>query len=123
MRKAASGDMPRACFGLRLATLRHQSTAWRFRSSKSTKSRPARKFVSTYANGRSIRPLRSGFPTRCARNLKPRVRAKAAISGAGGEQDTGVVDDADRTDTRHEAGGLEQECLGLEAGEARIVLE
>ena len=43
-------------------------------------------------------------------------------TGAGGEQDAGVVDDADRTDTRHEADRLQQERLGLETGEPRVVL-
>ena len=43
-------------------------------------------------------------------------------TGAGGEQHAGIVDDADRADAIHEASRLEQERLGLEAGEARIVL-
>ena len=42
---------------------------------------------------------------------------------AGGEQHGGVVDDADRADTCHEARRLEQEGAGLETGEARIVLD
>ena len=44
-------------------------------------------------------------------------------TGARGEQNAGVVDDADRTDTRHEADRLQQERLGLEAGEPRVVLD
>jgi len=43
-------------------------------------------------------------------------------TGAGGEQDAGVVDDADRADALHEANRLEQERFGLEPGEARVVL-
>ena len=43
-------------------------------------------------------------------------------AGAGGEQDAGIVDDADRADAIHEASRLEQECFGLEAGEPRVVL-
>src|SRR5271165_3149617 len=42
--------------------------------------------------------------------------------GAGGEQDAGIVDDADRADAIHEANRLKQECFGLEAGEPRVVL-
>ena len=44
-------------------------------------------------------------------------------TGAGGEQDAGIVDDADRTDARHEADRIKQERLGLEAGKPRIVLD
>ena len=43
-------------------------------------------------------------------------------AGAGGEQDAGIVDDADRADAIHEASRLEQECFGLEASEPRVVL-
>ena len=39
------------------------------------------------------------------------------------EQNAGVVDDADRADARHEARRLEQERLGFEPGEARVVLD
>ena len=43
-------------------------------------------------------------------------------TGAGGDHDAGVVDDTDRAAAVHEARRLEQEVLGLEAGEAWIVL-
>jgi hypothetical protein len=49
-------------------------------------------------------------------------RHDGVSTGAGGEQNAGVVDDADRADARHEADRLEQERLGLEAGEPRIIL-
>ena len=50
-------------------------------------------------------------------------RDDGVSTGAGGKQDAGVVDDADRAGARHEADRLQQERLGLEAGEPRIVLD
>jgi hypothetical protein len=80
--------MPSAALGLRLAPSRQQASAWRLRWSKSAKPRPAGQLVSTYANARSIRPLRSGFPTRWAQNRKPRLRAKAAMKRTAASSNT-----------------------------------
>jgi hypothetical protein len=41
------------------------------------------------------------------------------VAGTGGDHDAGVVDDAAPAGAVHEARRLEQEVLGLEAGEAR----
>jgi hypothetical protein len=119
--------MPSTCFGLWLATLRHQSTAWRFRSSKSSKLRPGRKFVSTYACERTLDPafaFRVSHPVRAEPETKGageggHLRRDDGLgTGAGGEQDAGVVDDAGWTDTMHETNCIEQERLGPSCSEA-----
>ena len=123
--------MPSTRLGLALAISRHQRSAWRFRSSKSVNSRPARKFVSTQEKGRSIRPLRSEWPMAWARNPKPRAPAKAAISGA--MTASGPLPRARMTlvlSMMHSGhtpsmkrAACEQEVLGLEAREPRVVLD
>jgi hypothetical protein len=45
------------------------------------------------------------------------------LAGTAGEHHAGVVDHAHRTDPVHEACGLEQELLGLEAAVARVILD
>ncbi len=80
-------------------------------------------------------PFDPAFAVRVAHPVRAEAEAKRTGEGgdlrrddgvgarAGGEQYGGVVDDADRTDARHEARRLEQEGTGFESREARVVLD
>ncbi len=117
--------------GLRLATSRHQAECLAVEVVE----------IGEAAAGQEIhfdireRPLDPAFAVRVSHPVRTEPEAQGAGegghlrrddgvgTGAGGEQNAGVVDDADRTDARHEADRLQQERLGLEAGEPRIILD
>ena len=116
--------------GLLLATSRHQATAWRLRSSKSSKVASGQEIVLDVGEGTLNSPFSVGMSDPVSAEAEAQGAGEGQHlggddgigAGTGGEQDAGIVDDADRTDAVHEARRLEQERLGLEAGEARVVL-
>ena len=123
--------MPSACLGLWLATSRHQAERLAVEVVEVLEAAAGQEIVLDIGEG----PLDPAFAVRVSHPVRAEPEAQGAGegrhlrrddgvgTGAGGEQDAGVVDDADRTDARHEADRLQQERFGLEAGEPRVVLD
>ena len=123
--------MPSARLGLALATSAHQRTRLRVQVIEAGEGAPGQE-VSFHPGEGSLDPsLSVGVVDPMGEELEAQaaregghLRGDHGIRpGAAGQDDAGVVDDAARRGAVHELRGAQQEVLGIEALEGRVVLD